>query len=247
MMVLNMEKNKNPSQFRYLFGVDADDIRPTCIIVPFSSKGLMQTFGINHFFRGNLYGCGSDEQLTIICTHMGSLFVGDAILHLKETPCQNLIFFGACGLVQKSEKADLGSLMIPRETIAMESFTELLTRKTSSLLSTRPHPELFNKLKIFPAGETLHEVRGVSFGSLILEPDYQEQLMIQKIDIIDMESSSFFSAAEASQKKAVALLYVTDIVGELPAYRKFLHEERMLINAAVDKSVQLIKKFASAI
>lgn len=242
-----MPKNKTPGQFRYLFGVDADEIRRTCIIVPFGSKGLMQTFGIDVFFRGNLYGCGSDKTITIIGTHMGSLFVGDAVLQLKDTPCENLIFFGACGLVKKSDNATLGSLMLPVETIAMESFSELLAKKEFPLLSARPNPDLLSKLKKFPSAETLHEVRGVSFGSLVLEHEYQAQLVSQKIDIIDMESASFFSAAAACGKKAAALLYVTDIVGELPAYRKFLHAERNLINTAVDKSVELIKKFAATV
>lgn len=241
-----MAKNKNQSQFRYLFGVEAAEIKPTCILVPFMSKGLLQTFGVKQFSRGNPYGCGNGDNFTLIYTHMGALFVGDAVLHLAEAPCQNLILFGACGLVQKHDKITLGTMTVPTESMAMEGFSDLLAQNNYPCVTCRPNAPLLNRLKQ-STSEPIQDVRCVSFGSLMLESTYQNQLIKQGIDVLDMESAAFLGAAQHIKKQAIALLYVTDIVGELPAYRKFLHEERVIINSAVEKSIKVLTSFAASL
>ena len=57
---------------------------------------MLEEFGINKFHKGKPYGSGLQEHFTLIYTGMGSTLLGDAVMYLKDSPCQNLILFGAC-------------------------------------------------------------------------------------------------------------------------------------------------------
>lgn len=57
-------------------------------------------------------------------------------------------------------------------------------------------------------------------SSLKLEEDRHEWLIQQGVDVVDMECSAFFSAAQYAHLSALAVFYVTDIIKDRPFYKE---------------------------
>jgi purine-nucleoside phosphorylase len=75
-----------------------------------------------------------------------------------------------------------------------------------------------------------------------LETKYQDWLQKNKINVVDMECSSVFSAASSINKKAIAIFYVTDIVGEKEPFDNKLEtaEKTRIAKARKDIAASII-------
>src|SRR3989338_5328051 len=93
-----------------LLGIAPDEIKSLCVITPFVPQGFSEAMHIDRWCRGKPFASGQSRHLTVIHSRIGSSFVGDAVLALENTPCRQLIFFGACGLIEGTLDADIGTI-----------------------------------------------------------------------------------------------------------------------------------------
>ena len=233
------------SNFESLFGLPKDKIQKYCILTPFLTKGLVKEFGIAEFHRTSLYASGNGPNFTLIHTKTGAPFVGDAVLALKDTSCQEIILFGACGLVKKSTDLNIGSLVLPSKSFEYESFSKLLAENYPDPHLSCADENFLADICAYSKPTGLSQVTCATFGSLELEESYLPNLIERDVDVVDMECSAFFNAASYVQRPAVALFYVTDIIGEKNFLAPLTPQEQDRIKTAQKTGVRLISEFVA--
>ncbi|MGE0268784.1 MAG: hypothetical protein AB7S78_10065 [Candidatus Omnitrophota bacterium] len=227
--------------FEQLFGIQKEKIKKTCVLTPFLSDELVQSFDLKEFFRGSPFSCGQSEDISLIHTQIGAPFVGDAVLYLSDTPCENLIFLGACSAVKPSD-LHLGMIVIPGPVANCESFTSLLTRQINHTPLITGDQTLFGK--IFELENSLTKVTCASFGSFKLEETYGEFLQQNNIQVVDMEVCAFYHAARHIGRKGAALLYVSEIMGEKHAFEPLTPPQQSLVQISRHKCARIIRQLA---
>jgi len=229
--------------FKNLFGIDHRDLRKTAVLTPILRPGMLKAFGISEWRKGIRYSSGNSENLTLIETRVGPALTGDAVLYLENTDCRNLILLGSCGLVKKTAELDFGSLVLVARTFNMESFTDLLNQKDPSLCPAYPDRSQFRDFQALSAGK-ITSASCASLGSILLEPAYEKFFQKNRIDVLDMECSAFFSAAKSAKKAAVACLYVTDILPSPQLERPLTNEEQKILNLALSHAQRTIIEYS---
>ncbi|MFC1668249.1 hypothetical protein ACFL1T_02545 [Chlamydiota bacterium] len=228
------------SLFKTLFGITKKDVKKTCILIPLIPKRSLEKFGIKSLVKGKLYSAASTEQFTIIKTGIGPALAGDAVLYLGETPCENIILFGSCGLVEKEATLDIGSLVIPHTCYSFESFSDMLSNKNSTIEGIYPNKELYNALKDSADQQKITEVRCATCGSLKLEENYLPLLQDLEVDIVDMECSAVFSAAKSINKKVAALFYINDIIMTKPFHLEKSKEDQQKLTSGIHSGIKIL-------
>lgn len=228
------------TKFETIFGIKESEIKDTCILMPLVPKGALNNFGVKDLFRGKIYTSGNAENFTLINTGIGASFTGDAVLYLSNTNCKNLILFGSCGLVKSHGGPGLGSLVTPVECYAMESFTNLLFKNYDF------KPFFPDKLLIesfLNNNKHILRVNCATLGSLKLEEENANFFLEKDIRVVDMECSAFFSAAAHKHLKAMALLYISDIINEKPFYTESLPEDKVKLCCSVKSGIKSLCNF----
>jgi len=228
------------SKFLKLFGIRPQEVKKTCVLLPYLPKGALAGFGIKHLARGKLYRSGNSQNFTLIQTGIGAGFTGDAVLYLKETACRNLILFGSCGLVKKRRGLDIGSLVAPLKAYDYESFSRMLLEKGHKAKSFSADSGLARQL--LRANPEILKVNCATLASLKLEEERAASLARQAVAVVDMECSAFFAAAKFLGVSAVALFYVSDIIRVKPFYALDLWSKAKTF-AAIKKSLAFLCRF----
>lgn len=227
-------------EFFSLFGVKKTEIKSTCIVLPFLPKNILKKIGIDNFVQGKLYGTGSNNLFTSIHTGMGPALLGDAVLYLEETSCRNVILFGSCGLATKTKNLQWGSLVSPSECYSLESFSHMLLRPDRNWPLSFPDKDLFELLT--RTNRKIKKVTCLTVGSLKLEPRYLALFKKRGVDIADMECSAFFTAARKTSLRAVAFMYISDIIKQRPFY-KISTKEKVHLQSSITESFRILCKF----
>src|SRR3990167_2100456 len=113
--------------FEVLFGIPKQEVRRTCVLMPFLLREALREFKIGRLARGKLYGAGNSRLFTLIHSGIGPALTGDALLYLKDTGCKNVILFGSCGLLAQNNGLGIGSLVSPIKAYSLESFSRMLS------------------------------------------------------------------------------------------------------------------------
>lgn len=232
--------------FKILFGIETKSLRNTCILTPFITGDILDGFKIGKMSKGVLFSVGSNDMLSLIYTGMGSAFLGDAVLYLKNTKCKNLILFGSCGVVKDNGSLNIGSVVTVERAIAQDSFVNmLLKRKTKDAFY--PDRGLLGKVFSFKDKYNLEKVSCLTVGSLKLEEEYIDHIKDDSIDIVDMETAAFYAAAKYVEKKAVAILFVTDILKKFPFYVAIKSENREALKNLTNKISKLVYELVKGV
>lgn len=229
--------------FEQLFGVPRESIKKTCVLTPFLSNGMLQSLEVGEFHKGSPFSCGQAEDFSLIHTHVGAPFVGDAVLYLEDSPCENIIFVGACGAVKPTDTISFGSIVIPARTFNYESFSHLLNRHGDKKNPGVPDNTLVDKLLMLD--DSLFTVDCASFGSLLLEESYVDVLKKEEIDVVEMETCAFFHAARHIRRKGLALLYVTDVIGESHVFAPMSAARQSAIQITQQRMFRIVREFAA--
>lgn len=228
------------TKFEILFGIKESEIRDTCILVPLLSKAAFNAFGVKSLHRGKIYSSSNAKHFTLINVGIGPSFTGDAALYLGNTSCKNIILFGSCGLVKSSGSLDIGSLVAPAACYSMESFTNMLL-KNHDFKTFCPHDALISSF--LNNNKFVQKVNCATLGSLKLEEEKLDLFKEKNIQVVDMECSSFFSAANHVKLKAMALFYVSDIINEKPFYMKFSREDEIRLLSSIESGIKSLCSF----
>ncbi|MFA4991433.1 MAG: hypothetical protein WC569_02515 [Candidatus Omnitrophota bacterium] len=229
------------TRFETLFGIRESDVKETCVLMPLLNKSALSVFGIDNLRKGVLYASAKTENFTLINTGIGAAFAGDAALYLSETACRKIILFGSCGLVNHAAGLNIGSLVMPKFCHAMESFSDMLLKKYDSMIF-RPDRKI-QRAVLKQSNGLVSETGCATLGSLKLEEDNADLFLRKKIDIVEMECSGVFSAADIKGLKAAALFYVSDIIKKSPFYSPLRSEEKSRLSDSIKKAANLICEF----
>lgn len=229
------------NKFETLFGLKDSEIKETCILMPMLNKAVMPVFGIEKMKKGKLYASVNTENFTLINTGIGAGFSGDAALYLSETACRKIILFGSCGLVNPESGMRVGSLVMPKSCYSMESFSDMLLKKTDTMIFRPDRKTHVSFLK--GSKGAVQEAGCATLGSLKLEEDNLESLLRKNIDIVEMECSSVFSASDIKGLKAIALFYVSDIIKKSPFYSPLNPEDSARLSESIKTAAVLICDF----
>ncbi len=186
-----------------IFGHPISIFQKTCVIAPFLFAGMLKDLEILDFKRGFPFSSGSSEHLTLIVTGMGATLAGDAVLLLKDSPCQNIVLTGSCGAVCETEVIQLGAVVQIAALYHLESFSEMLSAAATPRLVANNLPVRFK--------DALPSV-GCSVGSMFMEHCYLSAFKQFGIQVVDLEASAVFSASQWIGIPASALLYVSDVI-----------------------------------
>jgi len=223
--------------FKKLFGIEAETVQETCIVMPFVTKGILREFNIKKLSRGRLYSSGNGKICTVFHTRVGGVFTGDAILYLSETPCREIYFLGTCGLLQRTPGLKIGSIVSPSRCYAQESFTSLLSDPASPGILTTPDSILYRVLINSGGKGEIKEVIGISSGSLKMQPEKREEWQERGVQVVDLESAAFFAAAGHSGFSAAALMVVSDIVEVRPWYQE---NTRGFVSGSLQRAARIL-------
>ena len=201
------------------FGIALSDIKKNCIICPVSDNILFKDFGKSKKTNGLFTKITNYEKVTIISTK-NNFLVGDVVLQLKNTVCENIILFGSCG---GAGNVNIADKFVVKKVFNFESFSEMLEMKRNPDVYY-PSTILLNEFLEKTKDESIVKVQCVTTNSILLEKMYKDWFDKNKVNAIDMECSSVFSAASSINKKAIALLYVTDHISSEP-FNEELDEE----------------------
>jgi len=229
--------------FQKLFGIKKSQVKNTCLLMPMLRKDNLKYLGIKELSKGILYSSGNNPSFTLIRTGIGPSLLGDAVLYLGETPCQNIIVLGSCGLVREEKNMDIGTLVTPSISYSSESFTDMLLKEKKVWKSFKASESLLVKFLDANKKHDIQKVTCASLGSLKLEEDYIDTLEAKNIQVVDMEASSLFSAAAYIHKKAMALFYITDIINKKPFYEKLDAKDRAKLSSSIKDAVNILCDF----
>jgi purine-nucleoside phosphorylase len=229
------------TKFEALFGIKESRIKKTCVLMPLVRNDILKWLGAgSKLSKGKLYSTADAGHFTLIRTGIGPALTGDAVLYLEKTKCQNIILFGSCGLIKKTNSLGIGNIVTPEKSYSFESFTEMLLNKKKMPHAFYPDKNLLgNLLKIDgPARVTC-----ATLGSLKLEEDLAGLLSDKDIHVADMECSAVFSAAAYIHRNATAIFYITDIIGKKPFYRKLPQADETLLFSSIKSICAKLCKF----
>ena len=219
------------------FGIKTEDIQKNCIICQNSDQNLFSKLGQSQTYNGFFTKINNYDRVTVISIK-NNFLVGDIVLYLKETKCETIILFGRCG---GCEEVSIGDHVLVKKVFNFESFSEMLEMKRNPD-SYYPSTPLLNDYLSKVKEENIKQVKCVTTNSIVLEKKYKEWFQKNKINVVDMECSSVFSAASSINKKAIAVFYVTDIVGEKEPFENKLEsaEKTKIAKARKDISASII-------
>ncbi|HOY10262.1 MAG TPA: hypothetical protein PLB05_09350 [Candidatus Omnitrophota bacterium] len=230
--------------FRELFGEDPQAIKPFCLLAPFYSAAILDILRIPRLKQGTLYACGHNHDLTFIHTRIGPTFLGDAVLHLEKTPCQNLTLLGACGATSMTPGMELGTPIFPSGSYAMDSFSAVLSKTKTNFPFYKSDAALTEDLFHHNGGAGQRVSAAASFSSFYLETQYRDLFLKKGIEVVDMETAALFQAAALTGKKAGAVLYVTDILDISHPFRHWSRAEKRLLQEASRQAASIILRTA---
>ncbi len=222
--------------FKKLFGIEAEKVQASCVVMPFVTKGILGELGVQKLARGQLYGAGQGECFTVFHSRMGASFTGDAVLYLENTPCREIYFLGTCGLLRPIPGLEIGSLVSPIRCFAQESFTSLLLAESAPLSVTTPDRSV-QQFLLRDGGGEIKEVTGLSAGSLKLQQEKIGEWQERGVQVVDLESAAFLAAARQIERSAAALMVVSDIVKERPWYQQ---DNRELIGGSLTTAARIL-------
>ncbi len=234
------------SAFSNLFSIEPSDVKKSCILLPFVNKTILSALGLAKLSSGKIYDVGQTKELTVIRTGMGSTFLGDAVLHLQETPAQSLFLFGACGATAHSF-LDCGDLVSPKKTLSLESFSEIIRGQLKAYCESYPDEMLFGQLQELPHAKNVRTVTCATFGSLKLEEEHRWFFERHAVDVVDMECSAFFEAAQHIKRKALAIFCVTDLISQKPLFSEAAKKDQGLIDKGIVQGIKLIKNLSEGL
>ncbi|MBF0122597.1 MAG: hypothetical protein HQL21_04200 [Candidatus Omnitrophica bacterium] len=207
--------------------------------MPFDIPGAMTQLGVPSLSKGKLFSTGQGPGLTLIRSGMSAGFVGDCVLWLQETPCEQIIFLGTCGLITPGPELAIGTVVTPGVIFPFESFSALLTENN-------PLPEPLTVTDPLIQDMSLVGPRCVcvSFPSLHEEERFRPVFHTLKAEVIDMESHAFFIAARRIQRPAAALLVISDVVGVKTFCFDLSPDDKKSLANGISQACTIIKNFS---
>ena len=157
--------------------------------------------GITGSFRG--------EQISIVVAGVGPSLVGDAVYALNR-PNSTCLYSGTCGGLANGLK--IGGYFVADQAVCGDGYTFHLGYSPLSVVPG--DPETLASLRRLLASKVNRLDGGVTSttSSVVREVDPDFWSAVDKqCRVIDMGAAAFYAAARATDKRAVAYFWVTDL------------------------------------
>jgi purine-nucleoside phosphorylase len=167
--------------------------------------------GVHEF--GNVWrgitGSLQGEQISIIATGIGPSLVGDAVYALNR-PHSTCLYSGTCGGL--AEGLEIGDYFIADQAVCGDGFSFHVGHAPLSIVSG--NPDLLNALTtlLVPKVKQMHQGTAFTTSSVVREADPDSWKIVDKrCRAIDMGTAALYGAAHATEKRAAAYFWVTDL------------------------------------
>lgn len=210
-----------------ILGVNSDIIHENVIIAPSweinslinpsdneSINNTSTLFSSYKLWNVNRHGL----KFTYIKTGFGAPLVMDAILALGNTKCQNIIFIGSAGALDKNIK--VGDIIIPKLSFCGDGASRYIStdcfKKDIFCEKVFPDRKLFNKLKnatIKTCNQTdINWHIGINFSidSIFAQYFHLNKIIELGCNSIEMETAAAFRAASLIKIPIAAIFSVSD-------------------------------------
>lgn len=242
-----MSHQHNKTEFEELFGVPVSEVKKTCVLSPIPNKTLVDDLKIEIHSPGKRFQVGTAPLMTFLYTHLGAVNMGDAVLYLEKTSCENLILLGECGLLLGHTNLDVGSLVVAQRSLALESFC--LTTSGEYLKGEAFLPFFVGDKKLIgpltqcgkDIGVEIPPAVCASIGSNHRKHNHTSFYKKNHIEILDMECAAFYCAADYIRRPAAAVMYVSDLIQEIPSPIDSTHQQK--ISQAHHNTARILSKF----
>jgi len=167
--------------------------------------GLHEFGNVWHGITGSFHG----EQISIIGTGIGPSLIGDAVYALNR-PNSTCLYTGTCGGLAEGLK--IGDYFVADQSVCGDGYTFHLGYSPLSVVSG--DPESLKSLKLSLASKVERLDSGVTFttSSVVREADPDFWNTVDKqCQAIEMGAAAFYAAARATDKRAAAYFWVTDL------------------------------------
>ena len=158
-----------------------------------------------HGITGSLNG----EQISVIVTGIGPSLVGDAVYALNR-PNSTCLYSGTCGGL--AEDLEIGDYFVADQAVCGDGYSFHLGYAPLSIVSG--NPDLLNSLTtlLVPKAKRVHKGTVFTTSSVVREadPDFWNTVGKQ-CRAIDMGAAALYAAARATDKRAAAYFWVTDL------------------------------------
>ena len=157
--------------------------------------------GITGSFRG--------EQISVICTGVGPSLVGDAVYALNR-PNAVCLYSGTCGGL--ADDVEIGDYFVADQAVCGDGYSFHLGYAPLSIVSGSP--DVLNSLTTDLVEKVERVKHGVAFttSSVVREADPDFWNMVNKqCQAIEMGAAALYAAAQATDKRAAAYFWVTDL------------------------------------
>jgi purine-nucleoside phosphorylase len=244
--------------FNFCYGCETSHVAGTAIISPFLSSDIFKKHYENVSpFKGRLFSgfiaASMASPLMFVQSGMGDRLTGDAVMLLRDTNIERIIFLGACGGFRE---ANIGDIVLCENAFNGEGFSryhsgaftieDIFVQGELVEANTEYTKELGDFLDAKKEGATLRRGNVFTIGSLLAET--RENLLdIEKRGFIgiDMELSAVFQAAKSIGKSVAGLAVVSDLPITRPISEDLTDEENKSYNASMKRAVKYLAEFTS--
>ena len=210
--------------FRNFFGAKPDEIGQcvmfTCFDCIRSIKRAYKKHTIK-MLRGFYSGITlkhSNNAISVINIGPGASSLGDAVLALRKSACNTVVYTGAVGGIRTN--MNVGDIVIGQRAIIGEGFSNYYKHKDSfisfddyavgSSHLIDAFKKFYNKNIDFSYAYHLGDI--FTIGTLFAETkEFLKTLQDRKVCAIDMETSAFFTAATVANLSSMAIHYISDL------------------------------------
>lgn len=205
-------------------GCKIEDIARTVILTPiwnlagFKERADTVVTEFAGWYRGATLEV-NNKSVTVISSGIGSPMSGDCALALGYTDCENIIFSGSAGAINKDY--NIGDMLAVSEAVIGEGFSRYHREDIRKDCFGELVPgdgemaqRLMDTIREYGSkyGVSCHRGRIFSIDSILGERKDTFDYMLEKgCDAVEMEVSAIFTACRRAGKKAAALILISDL------------------------------------
>ena len=171
-------------------------------------KHLTEIREFGNVWQG-ITGCLHEQRITIIVTGIGPSMVGDAVYAL-DRPDSICLYSGTCGGIHAD--LQIGDFFVARQAVCGDGYSFLLGHAPMAEISGDFN--LLDSLQHLIANKTDRSFNGTAFttSSVVREAEADFwRIVSPKCRVIEMAASAFYAASAATQKRAAAYFWVSDL------------------------------------
>ena len=204
---------------------EPEKIHERVVIAPWWKPDLFTNFGadINSACDGEhvqIWNMHMEEfDFTYIRTGIGAPLVGDTTLALGCTPCKKAIFIGSVGSLDQN--IGIGDIVIPEYSVCGDGVCRYLGKdrlKDNDTFGRAMYPDAELNSKITSATARIcaennvkwHTGKNFSIDTIFAQFSHIDEILDFGCNTIEMETATFFKAAEISNIAAGAVFSVSD-------------------------------------